>query len=71
MACSGKKASLLFFISSIIKFIISHILVQIVDARNPMLFQCDDLRTYALEIDSSKKNLLLINKSDFLTFEQR
>ena len=47
------------------------LLVQIVDARNPLLFFCDDLINYALELDPRKKSLLLINKADYLTFKQR
>ncbi|KCV73214.1 hypothetical protein H696_00756 [Fonticula alba] len=49
----------------------SHVLVQIVDARNPELFRCPDLERYVLEVGASKKNLLLVNKSDLLTPEQR
>lgn len=49
----------------------SDVLVQIVDARNPLLFYCDDLERYAKEVDKSKTNLLLLNKSDLLTAPQR
>jgi large subunit GTPase 1 len=49
----------------------SDIVVQIVDARNPLLFRSIDLERYVHEIDGSKINLLLINKSDLLTVEQR
>lgn len=65
----------------------SHLVVQIVDARNPMTFRCRDLEAYVSELGvigsggmqdreegSSKgrrRNLLLINKSDLLTREQR
>lgn len=49
----------------------SNVLVQVVDARNPLLFYSKDLDKYATEVDSSKKSLLLLNKSDFLTEEQR
>ena len=47
------------------------LIVQIVDARNPLLFRCKDLETYVLEVDSRKKNLLLVNKADLLTRKQR
>ena len=46
-------------------------IVQIVDARNPLLFHCEDLELYVKEIDPNKLNLLLINKSDFLSEKQR
>lgn len=49
----------------------SDVLVQIVDARNPLLFYCDDLENYAKEVDKNKTNLLLLNKSDLLTVTQR
>lgn len=45
--------------------------VQIVDARNPLLFRCQDLADYVKEVDTHKENLLLVNKADFLTEEQR
>ena len=40
------------------------------DARNPLLFRCEDLESYVKE-DNGKINVLLLNKSDFLTEEQR
>lgn len=49
----------------------SQLIVQIVDARNPMLFRSADLEKYVLEVDENKRNLLLINKADFLTVKQR
>ncbi|RNA00035.1 large subunit GTPase 1 -like protein [Brachionus plicatilis] len=49
----------------------SDVVVQIVDARNPLLFYCQDLEKYVKEIDENKINLLLINKSDYLTDRQR
>ncbi|KAL1787973.1 large subunit GTPase 1-like [Sigmodon hispidus] len=49
----------------------SDIVVQIVDARNPLLFRCEDLECYVKEIDSTKENVILINKADLLTPEQR
>ncbi|XP_041377830.1 large subunit GTPase 1 homolog [Gigantopelta aegis] len=49
----------------------SDIVVQIVDARNPLLFRSEDLEKYVKEVGDHKLNLLLINKADFLTDEQR
>ncbi|PNF16467.1 Large subunit GTPase 1-like protein [Cryptotermes secundus] len=49
----------------------SDVVVQIVDARNPLLFRCEDLETYVKEVSPDKLNLILINKADFLTQSQR
>lgn len=49
----------------------SDLVVQIVDARNPLLFRCEDLEKYVKEVDTKKTNLLLINKSDMLTDDMR
>ena len=49
----------------------SDVVVQIVDARNPLLFRCEDLEAYVTEAGPSKKNILLLNKADLLTPEQR
>ncbi|SMY26952.1 unnamed protein product [Zymoseptoria tritici ST99CH_1A5] len=50
----------------------SDLVVQIVDARNPLLYRCADLEKYVKEVDGGKKrNLLLINKADMMTLEQR
>ncbi|GME53416.1 GTP-binding domain HSR1-related protein [Neofusicoccum parvum] len=49
----------------------SDLVVQIVDARNPLLFRCEDLDNYVKEVDPKKNNLLLVNKADMMTFEQR
>ncbi|WVW80115.1 hypothetical protein I302_102090 [Kwoniella bestiolae CBS 10118] len=62
----------------------SHLVVQIVDARNPLGFRCADLEEYVQEIGSDetdeeitvpgkgkRKSLLLINKADLLTYDQR
>ncbi|KTW26805.1 uncharacterized protein T551_03267 [Pneumocystis jirovecii RU7] len=46
-----------------------HLIVQIVDARNPLLFRSKDLERYVEEMD--KKNFLLINKADLMTLKQR
>ncbi|GAA5986297.1 hypothetical protein JCM10908_003693 [Rhodotorula pacifica] len=62
----------------------SDLIVQIVDARNPLGFRSEDLAKYVLELNDvsaddlgegtskpERKNLLLINKSDLLTRKQR
>ncbi|CAH1775882.1 unnamed protein product [Owenia fusiformis] len=49
----------------------SDIVVQIVDARNPLLFRCEDLENYVKEISQEKKNMILINKADHLMEDQR
>lgn len=45
----------------------SDIVVQIVDGRDPLFFRCTDLEQYVKEVDSSKENILLINKADLLS----
>lgn len=49
----------------------SDVVVQIVDARNPLLFRSEDLEKYVKEVSADKMNMILINKADFLTEEQR
>ena len=51
----------------------SDVIVQIVDARNPLLFRCEDLENYVREMspDGRKINVILVNKADLLTEEQR
>ena len=59
----------------------SHLIVQIVDARNPLKFRCEDLEAYVQDVEGTegeqgtgkgkRKNVLLINKADLLTAEQR
>jgi large subunit GTPase 1 len=50
----------------------SDLVVQIVDARNPLLYRCEDLEKYVKEVDGGKKrNLLLVNKADMMTLKQR
>ncbi|KAI0989571.1 hypothetical protein GJ496_009714 [Pomphorhynchus laevis] len=46
------------------------VIIQIVDARNPTLFRCKDLEHYVSSFEN-KVNLLLINKSELITAEQR
>lgn len=49
----------------------SDIVVQIVDARHPLLFRCLDLESYVKEVSRHKVNMLLVNKADLLTRGQR
>lgn len=49
----------------------SDLVVQIVDARNPLLFRSEDLEKYVKEVNPKKNNLLLVNKADMMTLEQR
>ena len=49
----------------------SDLIVQIVDARNPLLFRCIDLERYVQEVDPAKQNLLLVNKADMMSATQR
>ena len=49
----------------------SDVVVQIVDARNPLLFRSEDLERYVKEVDENKQNVLLLNKADFLNEKQR
>ncbi|KAF9270034.1 P-loop containing nucleoside triphosphate hydrolase protein [Marasmius fiardii PR-910] len=59
----------------------SHLVVQIVDARNPLRFRCEDLEDYVRDVEGPegekgtgkklRRSLLLINKADLLTANQR
>jgi len=49
----------------------SDLVVQIVDARNPLQFRSEDLESYVKQIDPRKQNLLLVNKADMLSLKQR
>lgn len=59
----------------------SHLVVQIVDARNPLRFRCEDLETYVPDVEGTegeagtgkgkRRSMLLINKADLLTANQR
>ena len=51
----------------------SDVLVQIVDARNPLFYHSPDLDVYAGEQDAlnPKRTLLIMNKADYLTQHQR
>ena len=48
----------------------SAVVLQIVDARNPLFYLSEDLRTYAID-ELGKPMLMVVNKSDFLTERQR
>lgn len=47
------------------------IAIQIVDARNPLLYYSKDLMKYASEHKPVKPMMILVNKADFLTERQR
>jgi len=49
----------------------SDLLVQVLDARDPDFYFCQDLYRYVSELGGGKRLLLLVNKSDYLTKEQR
>ncbi|CAH8445329.1 unnamed protein product [Schistosoma bovis] len=49
----------------------SDVVVQVVDARQPLLYYSSDLDSYVHEVDSNKTSVVLVNKSDFLTNQQR
>lgn len=49
----------------------SDLLVQVLDARDPDFYFCQDLERYVRELGGSKRLMLLVNKADFLSSEQR
>jgi large subunit GTPase 1 len=49
----------------------SDIVIQIVDARAPLFYRSVDLECYVRELGNDKRNLLLINKADYLSENQR
>jgi len=49
----------------------SDVIVQIVDARNPLMFRSADLDTYVKEVGNEKMTMVLVNKADYLTEQQR
>ena len=49
----------------------SDLVVQIVDCRHPLMFRSPDLEKYVKEVSPLKQNLLLVNKADYLTLQQR
>ena len=46
-------------------------MIQVVDARDPLFFESSDLSIYVKEVDTRKESVLLLNKADLLTEEQR
>ena len=50
---------------------ISDVVVQVVDARDPLFYNSTDLASYVKEVAEWKTSVLLLNKADFLTKEQR
>ncbi|EWM29579.1 lsg1p [Nannochloropsis gaditana] len=49
----------------------SHVIVQIVDARDPLFYYSEDLHAYAAEMHPARECLVLVNKADYLTPAQR
>lgn len=50
----------------------SDIVVQVVDARDPLFYRCPDLEAFVKELDAGrKKTMLLLNKADLLSEELR
>lgn len=49
----------------------SDLIVQIVDCRHLLMFRSPDLEKYVKEVSPLKQNLILVNKSDLLSPEQR
>ena len=50
---------------------LSDVVVQVVDARDPLFYFNLDLASYVSEVDPRKRCVMLMNKADFLTAEQR
>ncbi len=44
----------------------SDVVVQVVDARNPMLYRCEALENYVRSVGAWKGNVILFNKADLL-----
>lgn len=49
----------------------SDVVVQVVDSRNPVFYRCADFENYVREVGAHKRNILLLNKADLLTAEER
>ncbi|GIX62737.1 GTPase subfamily protein [Babesia caballi] len=49
----------------------SHVLLIIVDARDPLFYRVPDLELYVKEVDSRKEMMLVLNKADHLSLELR
>lgn len=50
---------------------LADVIVQIVDARNPLFFTCFDIFDYCKDISPSKKSVILLNKADLLPQDVR
>ena len=50
---------------------LSDVVVQVVDARDPLFYQSSDLSVYIKEVDELKESVLLLNKADLLSESQR
>ena len=46
-------------------------LLQVVDARDPLMYRSKDLEAYCQEIHASKGSVLLLNKADLLSLSMR
>mmetsp|Transcript_45697 Transcript_45697/g.111258 ORF Transcript_45697/g.111258 Transcript_45697/m.111258 type:complete len:662 (-) Transcript_45697:156-2141(-) len=49
----------------------SDVVVQVVDARNPLLYRCEALEEYVKQVGAWKGNVILFNKADLLPFHVR
>ncbi|EDO07399.1 50S ribosome-binding GTPase family protein [Babesia bovis T2Bo] len=49
----------------------SHLLLVIVDARDPLFYRVPDLEDYVKEVDYRKETILILNKADHLSLELR
>ena len=49
----------------------SDVVVQVVDARDPLFYRCEDLEAYVKELNPGKATMLLLNKADLLSKELR
>ena len=50
---------------------LSDIVIQVVDARDPLFYASHDLAQYVAEVSPQKSTVFLLNKADYLTSEQR
>ncbi|KAK9916643.1 hypothetical protein WJX75_005277 [Coccomyxa subellipsoidea] len=49
----------------------SHIIVQVLDARDPLRYRSEDMDEFARELHPGKASLMLLNKADLLTLPLR
>jgi large subunit GTPase 1 len=49
----------------------SDVVVQVVDARNPLLYRCTSLEEYVRSVGAWKTNVILLNKADLLPLHLR